>query len=79
MFESDLGKELLKLPFIPMPHRLGHLTQLTPSPEADKSSRCQRAGLSCSDAAGGVSQSSAHVPQGESQALPRGDCRSMLS
>lgn len=38
MFESDLGRELLKLPFILMPHHLGHLTHLIPGPEGGKCS-----------------------------------------
>lgn len=36
--ESDLGRELLKLPLIPMPHHPGHLTHLTPGPEGDECS-----------------------------------------
>lgn len=59
--ESDLGRELLRLPLIPMPHHLGHLTHLTPGPEGDE----------CSHPSEGwplllrPCWSSAHVPQGE--------------
>ena len=79
MFESDLGRELLKLPFILMPHHLGHLTHLIPGPEGDKCSHPSEGCLSRSDPAGDCHRVQLTALKGESQALPRDDCRSMLS
>lgn len=71
MFESDLGRELLKLPFILMPHHLGHLTHLIPGPEGDKCSHPSEGWPLPLRSCWGLSQSSAHGPQGGVPSSPQ--------